>query len=133
MPPGITEQTAMDRAEERTGGVAVSAREIPLNGATRGYEVQIRMPGRARGWKVVVDGDTGRICRTSATSHPEAPEPAGATAPPATLREAEPVRPAPAPATLAGSGTRRLYRWIDTGGKVWITDTPPAAGGHSLD
>ncbi|MBK9795293.1 MAG: PepSY domain-containing protein [Holophagaceae bacterium] len=48
-------------AEKDTGGKASSARRIPLNGASGGWEVDIRMPHEAKGWRCVIDSDTGMV------------------------------------------------------------------------
>lgn len=48
-------------AEQETGGVAVSARRIHLNGATGGWEVDVRMPAEDRGWRCVIDADTHAV------------------------------------------------------------------------
>jgi hypothetical protein len=48
-------------AEQDTGGKAVSARRIPLDGASGGWEVDIRMPREAQGWRCVIDADTRMV------------------------------------------------------------------------
>jgi len=48
-------------AEQDTGGKATSARRIPLNGASGGWEVEVRMPGEERGWRCVIDADTRMV------------------------------------------------------------------------
>ena len=48
-------------AEQETGGVAVSARRIPLNGASGGWEVDLHMPREDRGWRCIVDCDTHMV------------------------------------------------------------------------
>jgi hypothetical protein len=48
-------------AERETGGRAVSARRIPLNGASGGWEVDLRAPGESRGWRCVIDSDTRMV------------------------------------------------------------------------
>lgn len=48
-------------AERETGGKAVSVRRIPLNGASGGWEVDLRMPGEARGWRCIIDSDTHMV------------------------------------------------------------------------
>ena len=48
-------------AERETGGRAVRARRIPLNGASGGWEVDLRMPGEARGWRCIIDSDTHMV------------------------------------------------------------------------
>lgn len=53
-----TEREARSIAEQDTGGRAVSARRIPLNGATGGWEVDVHMPKEDRGWRCIVDRDT---------------------------------------------------------------------------
>ena len=45
-------------AEFETGGIAVGARRIPLNGASCGWEVDVHMPKDDRGWRCVVDCDS---------------------------------------------------------------------------
>jgi hypothetical protein len=48
-------------AEQETGGRAVSARRVPLNGASGGWEVDVRMPGEAKGWRCIIDSDTRMV------------------------------------------------------------------------
>jgi hypothetical protein len=48
-------------AEQDTGGKATSARRIPLNGASGGWEVDVRMPREAKGWRCIVDADTRMV------------------------------------------------------------------------
>ena len=48
-------------AEQDTGGKAVSARRIALNGAAGGWEVDVRMPGEPRGWRCIIDADTHMV------------------------------------------------------------------------
>jgi hypothetical protein len=48
-------------AERDTGGKATSAKRIPLNGASGGWEVDVRMPREAKGWRCVIDSDTGMV------------------------------------------------------------------------
>ena len=48
-------------AEQETGGHAVSARRIPLNGASGGWEVDLHMPGEERGWRCIIDSDTHMV------------------------------------------------------------------------
>jgi len=48
-------------AEQDTGGKATSARRIPLNGASGGWEVDVRMPREDRGWRCIIDADTHMI------------------------------------------------------------------------
>lgn len=45
-------------AEQDTGGKAVSARRIALNGASGAWEVEVRMPREDRGWRCIIDSDT---------------------------------------------------------------------------
>ncbi|GEM_PF-431953 len=45
-------------AEQETGGKATSARRVALDGASGGWEVEVRMPGEARGWRCLIDADT---------------------------------------------------------------------------
>jgi hypothetical protein len=48
-------------AERETGGKAVSARRVPLNGASGGWEVEVRMPQEFKGWRCVIDADTHMV------------------------------------------------------------------------
>ncbi|WP_026853162.1 PepSY domain-containing protein [Geothrix fermentans] len=48
-------------AERETGGRAITARRIPLNGASGGWEVDLRMPGEERGWRCIIDSDTHMV------------------------------------------------------------------------
>lgn len=56
-----TAREAKAIAEQETGGKAVSARRIPLNGASGGWEVDVRMPHEDRGWRCVIDCDTRTV------------------------------------------------------------------------
>jgi hypothetical protein len=56
-----TAKEAKAIAERETGGVAVSARQVPLNGATGGWEVEVRMPKEDQGWRCVVDNDSRQV------------------------------------------------------------------------
>jgi hypothetical protein len=48
-------------AEQETGGKATSARRIPLNGASGGWEVDVRMPHEEKGWRCIIDADTRMV------------------------------------------------------------------------
>ncbi len=48
-------------AEQDTGGKAINARRIPLNGASGGWEVDVRMPHEAKGWRCIIDSDTRMV------------------------------------------------------------------------
>ena len=52
---------AREIAEQDTGGIAVSARKVPLNGASCGWEVDVHMPKEDRGWRCTVDCDTRQV------------------------------------------------------------------------
>ena len=56
-----TAKEAKAIAEQETGGKAVSARHIPLNGASGGWEVDVHMPNEDRGWRCVIDCDTRSV------------------------------------------------------------------------
>lgn len=56
-----TAKEAKAIAEQATGGIAVSARRVPLNGATGGWEVDVHMPKDAKGWRCIVDNDTHSV------------------------------------------------------------------------
>lgn len=48
-------------AEQETGGKATNARRVPLNGASGGWEVDVRMPREAKGWRCIIDSDTRMV------------------------------------------------------------------------
>jgi hypothetical protein len=48
-------------AEQETGGKAVSAKRIPLNGASGGWEVDVRMPKESQGYRCILDADTHMV------------------------------------------------------------------------
>ena len=54
-------------AEQETGGKATSARRVALDGASGGWEVEVRMPGEARGWRCLIDADTHLVHSKSRT------------------------------------------------------------------
>ncbi len=59
--PVRSSREAKTIAEQDTGGKAVSARRIPLNGASGGWEVEVRMPREDRGWRCIIDADTHMV------------------------------------------------------------------------
>ena len=67
-----TAKDAKSIAEQETGGVAVSARKIPLNGASCGWEVEVHMPKEAQGWRCVIDADTRSVHTKSHIPNPQA-------------------------------------------------------------
>ncbi len=62
-------------AEQETGGKATSARRIPLNGASGGWEVEVRMPREAKGWRCIIDADTHLIHSKTRIEQPGAKGP----------------------------------------------------------
>lgn len=58
-------------AERETGGKALSARRIPLNGASGGWEVTLRMPNEDRGWRCVIDSDTHMVYSKTRIDQPD--------------------------------------------------------------
>lgn len=70
--PCYTREDAKAIAELETGGKAVSARRIELNGATGGWEVWVRMPDQEQGWRVFIDRDNGKVRRKVACPNPPA-------------------------------------------------------------
>ncbi|MDR3670286.1 MAG: hypothetical protein P4L36_05550 [Holophaga sp.] len=73
MVPVKTAREARAIAEHTTGGIAVSARRIPLNGATGGWEVDLHMPGEERGWRCTVDNDTHGVRSKTRIPNPRRP------------------------------------------------------------
>jgi hypothetical protein len=72
--PVKTAREAKTIAERNTGGIAVSARCIPLNGATGGWEVDVHMPGEERGWRCIVDSDTHMVHTKTRIPNPKLPK-----------------------------------------------------------
>lgn len=62
-PSGVVKSASEAKAiaERETGGRAVSARRVPLNGASTGWEVEVRMPKEDKGWRCIIDADTHAI------------------------------------------------------------------------
>ena len=56
--PVASAKEAKAIAEQDTGGRAVSARRVSLNGASGGWEVEVRMPQESQGWRCLIDADT---------------------------------------------------------------------------
>jgi hypothetical protein len=71
--PVKTAREARSIAERDTGGIAVSARCVPLNGATGGWQVDVHMPGEDRGWRCIVDNDTRRVFMKTRIPNPGLP------------------------------------------------------------
>lgn len=59
-------------AERETGGQAVSARRVHLNGATGGWEVDVHMPKENRGWRCTIDADTHAVYTKDRIPNPPA-------------------------------------------------------------
>jgi hypothetical protein len=59
--PVTSAKEAKRIAEQDTGGRATSARRIFLNGASGAWEVDVRMPREARGWRCTIDADTRMV------------------------------------------------------------------------
>ena len=63
-------------AEAETGGKAVAARRVFLNGThvrdglPGGIEVLVRMPGARDGWRCLIDGDTLKLRRKEPIPNP---------------------------------------------------------------
>jgi hypothetical protein len=69
-----TAREAKSIAERETGGLAVSARPIPLNGASGGWEVDLHMPNENQGWRCVIDDDTHMVHTKTRIDNPPAPK-----------------------------------------------------------
>ncbi|HJW33719.1 MAG TPA: PepSY domain-containing protein [Holophagaceae bacterium] len=70
--PVTTAKEAKRIAEQETGGRAVTANRIPLNGATGGWEVDVHMPKESRGWRCVIDADTHMVHTKTRIDNPTA-------------------------------------------------------------
>ena len=65
-----TAKEAKAIAERETGGHAVSAQPVPLNGASGGWEVDVHMPKEDKGWRCIVDDDTHQVFRKTRIENP---------------------------------------------------------------
>lgn len=68
--PVSTSKEAKAIAERETGGKAVSAQRIPLNGASGGWEVDVHMPKEKQGWRCIIDADTHMVHRKTHIDNP---------------------------------------------------------------
>jgi hypothetical protein len=59
--PVASAKEAKAIAEQDTGGRAVSARRVGLNGASGGWEVEVHMPQEHQGWRCIIDADTRMV------------------------------------------------------------------------
>lgn len=59
--PLVSMKDAKAIAARDTGGIPVSAHEIPLNGASGGWEVDVHMPNEDQGWRCIIDDDTRMV------------------------------------------------------------------------
>lgn len=71
--PLVDMKQAKSIAARDTGGTAVSAREIQLNAASGGWEVDVHMPNEKQGWRCVIDDDTRMVRTKTRIPNPEAP------------------------------------------------------------
>jgi hypothetical protein len=71
--PLATARQAQEVAERETGGIAVSARRIPLNGASGGWEVDVHLPKDTRGWRCIIDNDTHMVSTKTRIPNPARP------------------------------------------------------------
>lgn len=69
--PLVNMKEAKAIAARDTGGTAVSAREIPLNAASGGWEVDVHMPKEKQGWRCVIDDDTRMVRTKTRIPNPE--------------------------------------------------------------
>lgn len=72
--PLVNMKEAKAIAARDTGGTAVSAREIPLNAASGGWEVDVHMPKEKQGWRCVIDDDTRMVRTKTRIPNPELPQ-----------------------------------------------------------
>ncbi|HJV89841.1 MAG TPA: PepSY domain-containing protein [Holophagaceae bacterium] len=70
--PVSTAKEAKRIAEQETGGKAVSATRVPLNGASGGWEVDVHMPKDSRGWRCIIDADTHMVHTKTRIDNPAA-------------------------------------------------------------
>jgi hypothetical protein len=73
--PVASAREARSIAEAHTGGLAVSARKVPLNGSTGGWEVDVHMPREERGWRCLIDADARSVHTRTRIANPPPPRP----------------------------------------------------------
>jgi len=61
-------------AEQETGGTAINATRIHLNGASGGWAVDVHMPKEERGWRCTIDADTHAVYTKDRIPNPKAPK-----------------------------------------------------------
>lgn len=61
-------------AERDTGGHAVSAHPIHLNGASGGWEVDVHMDHEHQGWRCTIDDDAHQVFSKTRIPNPSSPE-----------------------------------------------------------
>ncbi|MBS1767136.1 MAG: PepSY domain-containing protein [Acidobacteria bacterium] len=71
--PLVDMKQAKAIAARDTGGTAVSAKEIPLNAASGGWEVDVHMPNEHQGWRCVIDDDTHMVRTKTRIPNPDLP------------------------------------------------------------
>lgn len=74
--PSTTVHTASEAkaiAERETARRAVSARQIPLNGASGGWEAEVHMPKEDCGWRCIIDAATHMVYTKDRIPNPKAP------------------------------------------------------------
>jgi hypothetical protein len=69
--PVNTAKEAKAIAEQETGGVAVIARRVYLNGASGGWAVDVYMPKETRGWRCIIDADTHGVHTKDRIANPK--------------------------------------------------------------
>ncbi len=72
--PVASAKEAKAIAERETGGSALSARRVYLNGASGGWEVEVHMPREDRGWRCIIDADTHAVHTKDRIPNPKAPK-----------------------------------------------------------
>ena len=71
--PLVSAKDAKAIAARDTGGTPVSAKEIPLNGASGGWEVDVHMKDEPRGWRCTIDDDTRTVRSKTRIENPPLP------------------------------------------------------------
>ena len=71
--PLVSAKDAKAIAARETGGEAVSAKEVPLDGASGGWEVDVRMPKESQGWRCVIDDDSRMVMTKTRIPNPAGP------------------------------------------------------------
>jgi hypothetical protein len=68
--PCMTPEAAKAVAEAATLGEGVTAVRVSTGRSFGGWEVLVHMPGQKKGWKCLIDWDTGKVLKKEPIDNP---------------------------------------------------------------